>query len=58
MFSGKEIMVARPDDDEDDDEDEDNNDNDGNARHLSDPKQEDRWQTEFHNVTEIADISV
>ena len=48
MFSGKEIMVARPDDDEDDDEDEDDNDNDGddggNARHLSNPKQEDRWQ--------------
>ena len=46
MFSGKEIMVARPDDDEDDDEDEDDNDGDdgGNARHLSDPKQEDRWQ--------------
>ena len=46
MFSGNEIMVARPDDDEDDDEDEDDNDGDdgGNARHLSDPKQEDRWQ--------------
>ena len=46
MFSGNEIMVARPDDDEDDDEDNNDNDGDdgGNARHLSDPKQEDRWQ--------------
>ena len=46
MFSGNEIMVARPDDDEDDDEDNNDNDGDdsGNARHLCDPKQEDRWQ--------------
>ena len=44
MFSGNEIMVARPDDDEDKDDNDNDGDDGGNARHLSDPKQEDRWQ--------------
>ena len=44
MFSGNEIMVARPDDDEDEENNDNDGDDGGNARHLSDPKQEDRWQ--------------